>query len=108
MYDAIIVGARCAGAATAVLLARAGHRVLMVDRSRFPSDMPRATRWTPRSGTAAPPTRRSRTTGAAATRPYCPAGLRNDPALTERFFGVFAGTVPVADPFEAPAAATAT
>lgn len=39
MYDAIIVGARCAGAATAMLLARAGHRVLMVDRSTFPSDM---------------------------------------------------------------------
>ncbi len=39
MYDAIIVGARCAGAATAMLLARAGHRVLMVDRATFPSDM---------------------------------------------------------------------
>jgi len=32
-YDAIIVGARCAGAATALLLARAGLRVLAVDRS---------------------------------------------------------------------------
>lgn len=30
-YDAIIVGARCAGAATAMLLARAGMRVLVVD-----------------------------------------------------------------------------
>lgn len=39
MYDAIIVGARCAGAATAMLLARSGHRVLLVDRSTFPSDM---------------------------------------------------------------------
>ena len=39
MYDAIIVGARCAGAATAMLLARAGHRVLIVDRATFPSDM---------------------------------------------------------------------
>jgi glycine/D-amino acid oxidase-like deaminating enzyme len=30
-YDALVVGARCAGAATAMLLARAGARVLMVD-----------------------------------------------------------------------------
>ena len=39
-YDAVIVGARCAGASTALLLARHGHRVLMVDRARFPSDIP--------------------------------------------------------------------
>src|SRR5829696_4120312 len=38
MYDAIIVGARCAGAPTAMLLARRGHRVLLVDRAAFPSD----------------------------------------------------------------------
>ena len=31
-YDAVIVGARCAGAATALLLARQGARVLIVDR----------------------------------------------------------------------------
>jgi 2-polyprenyl-6-methoxyphenol hydroxylase-like FAD-dependent oxidoreductase len=37
-YDAIIVGARCAGAPTAMLLARQGHRVLLVDRASFPSD----------------------------------------------------------------------
>ncbi|MGZ4617470.1 MAG: NAD(P)/FAD-dependent oxidoreductase [Frankiaceae bacterium] len=37
-YEVIVVGARCAGAATAMLLARAGHRVLVVDRARFPSD----------------------------------------------------------------------
>lgn len=37
-YDAIVVGARCAGASTAMLLARRGHRVLLVDRARFPSD----------------------------------------------------------------------
>jgi flavin-dependent dehydrogenase len=39
MYDAIVVGARCAGAATAMLLARRGHRVLLVDRAQFPSDL---------------------------------------------------------------------
>lgn len=32
-YDAVIVGARAAGAATALLLARAGARVLLVDRA---------------------------------------------------------------------------
>jgi 2-polyprenyl-6-methoxyphenol hydroxylase-like FAD-dependent oxidoreductase len=37
-YDAIVVGARCAGSPTAMLLARMGHKVLMVDRARFPSD----------------------------------------------------------------------
>ncbi|MFF8835806.1 NAD(P)/FAD-dependent oxidoreductase [Streptomyces sp. NPDC015130] len=37
-YDVIVVGARCAGAPTAMLLARLGHRVLLVDRATFPSD----------------------------------------------------------------------
>jgi 2-polyprenyl-6-methoxyphenol hydroxylase-like FAD-dependent oxidoreductase len=37
-YDAIVVGARCAGAPTAMLLARKGYRVLAVDRATFPSD----------------------------------------------------------------------
>jgi 2-polyprenyl-6-methoxyphenol hydroxylase-like FAD-dependent oxidoreductase len=38
-YDAIVVGARCAGASTAMLLARSGHKVLLLDRDEFPSDM---------------------------------------------------------------------
>jgi 2-polyprenyl-6-methoxyphenol hydroxylase-like FAD-dependent oxidoreductase len=38
MYDAIIVGARCAGSPTAMLLARQGFEVLLVDRAVFPSD----------------------------------------------------------------------
>lgn len=37
-HDAIVVGARCAGAATAMLLARNGYDVLLVDRASFPSD----------------------------------------------------------------------
>jgi 2-polyprenyl-6-methoxyphenol hydroxylase-like FAD-dependent oxidoreductase len=37
-FDAVVIGARCAGAATAMLLARAGHRVLMVDRGRYGTD----------------------------------------------------------------------
>jgi 2-polyprenyl-6-methoxyphenol hydroxylase-like FAD-dependent oxidoreductase len=37
-YDAIIVGARCAGSPTAMLLARSGYRVLLVDRATLPSD----------------------------------------------------------------------
>ena len=40
MYDAIVIGARCSGATTAMLLARQGHRVLLVDRATFPSDIP--------------------------------------------------------------------
>ncbi len=37
-YDAIVVGARCAGSPTAMLLARRGYRVLLLDRAGFPSD----------------------------------------------------------------------
>src|SRR5262245_66239586 len=37
-YDAIVVGARCAGSPAAMLLARKGCRVLVVDRASFPSD----------------------------------------------------------------------
>ena len=37
-YDAIVVGARCAGSPTAMLLARKGSNILVVDRAKFPSD----------------------------------------------------------------------
>src|SRR5687767_13655496 len=37
-FDVIIVGARCAGSPTAMLLARKGYRVLLVDQATFPSD----------------------------------------------------------------------
>jgi len=37
-YDAVIIGARCAGAATALLLARSGAKVLVVDRQAYGSD----------------------------------------------------------------------
>jgi flavin-dependent dehydrogenase len=37
-YDAIVVGARCAGSPTAMLLARKGYRVLLLDKATFPSD----------------------------------------------------------------------
>jgi flavin-dependent dehydrogenase len=37
-FDVIVVGARCAGSPTAMLLARRGYRVLAVDRASFPSD----------------------------------------------------------------------
>lgn len=36
--DVVIVGARCAGSAAAVPLARAGHKVIVLDKARFPSD----------------------------------------------------------------------
>ena len=38
MFDVIVIGARCGGSPTAMLLARNGHRVLLVDRATFPSD----------------------------------------------------------------------
>jgi len=38
MYDAIVIGARCAGSPTAMLLARKGYRVLLLDKAHFPSD----------------------------------------------------------------------
>ena len=37
-HDVIVVGARCAGASTARLLAQRGHDVVVVDRAGFPSD----------------------------------------------------------------------
>jgi 2-polyprenyl-6-methoxyphenol hydroxylase-like FAD-dependent oxidoreductase len=37
-YDVIVLGARCAGSPTAMLLARKGYKVLVVDRATFPSD----------------------------------------------------------------------
>ncbi|MFL5664831.1 MAG: NAD(P)/FAD-dependent oxidoreductase [Ktedonobacteraceae bacterium] len=38
MYDVIVVGARVAGSPTAMLLARKGYRVLLLDRATFPSE----------------------------------------------------------------------
>ncbi len=38
MYDVIVVGARVAGSPTAMLLAREGYRVLLLDRASFPSE----------------------------------------------------------------------
>ena len=37
--DVIVVGARCAGAATAMLLARAGRSVLLIDRGEYGTDV---------------------------------------------------------------------
>jgi flavin-dependent dehydrogenase len=37
-YDVIVIGARCAGAATAFLLARSGAKVLLIDRQQYGSD----------------------------------------------------------------------
>jgi flavin-dependent dehydrogenase len=37
-FDVVVVGARCAGSATAAMLAKADRRVLVIDRAGFPSD----------------------------------------------------------------------
>src|SRR6266852_5453545 len=37
-YDVVVVGARAAGASTAMLLARSGQRVLLIDRQPYGSD----------------------------------------------------------------------
>jgi len=52
MYDVIIVGARCAGAPTALLLARKGYKVLLLDRGTFPSDMPFSNHYVHQTGSA--------------------------------------------------------
>lgn len=51
MYDAIVVGARCAGSPTAMLLARKGYRVLLLDKAGFPSDH-MSTHWIHQPGVA--------------------------------------------------------
>lgn len=68
MYDVIVVGARCAGSALALSLAGKGYRVVLMDKDRFPSDMPLSThlihqrgvaclaRWGLRDALAATPT----------------------------------------------------
>ena len=38
MYDVIVIGARVAGSPTAMLLARKGYRVLLLDKATFPSE----------------------------------------------------------------------
>lgn len=38
VFDVIVVGARCAGSPTGMLLAKQGYRVLVADRAAFPSD----------------------------------------------------------------------
>jgi hypothetical protein len=52
MYDAIVVGARCAGSPVAMLLARKGYKVLLVDRDAFPSDHIMSTHYIHQRGTA--------------------------------------------------------
>ncbi len=42
-FDTIVVGARCAGAPVATLLARAGQKVLLLEASKLPSDQPLST-----------------------------------------------------------------
>src|SRR5689334_12450214 len=84
MFDVLVVGARCAGAPLAMLLARRGYKVLAVDKANFPSDtlsthfiwhagLARAKRWgllEGLCGLGAPPVRR----GTLNTGPFELAG----------------------------------
>ncbi|MEV0559601.1 NAD(P)/FAD-dependent oxidoreductase [Streptomyces sp. NPDC050597] len=38
MYDVVVIGARCAGSPAAMLFARQGYRVLLLEKARFPQD----------------------------------------------------------------------
>ena len=50
-WDAVVAGAGPAGSATALLLARAGARVLLLDRARFPREKPCSEYLSPESST---------------------------------------------------------
>lgn len=52
MHDAIVVGARCAGASTAMLLARLGYRVLMLDKAARDEEMKHSTHFLQAPGAA--------------------------------------------------------
>jgi len=50
-YDAIIIGARCGGAPLAMLLAGSGHKVLLLDKMAFGTDI-LSTHYLKRTGTS--------------------------------------------------------
>jgi flavin-dependent dehydrogenase len=87
MDDVIVVGARCAGSPAAMLLARKGYRILLTDKSRFPSDqisthiiwppaVPRLQSWGPLDRVAASvPADRARH---LRRRPQHPPGVTGD------------------------------
>jgi flavin-dependent dehydrogenase len=52
VHDVIVVGARCAGSPVAMLLARRGLGVLLLDRDTFPSDQPMSTHFVHPRGVA--------------------------------------------------------
>jgi 2-polyprenyl-6-methoxyphenol hydroxylase-like FAD-dependent oxidoreductase len=52
-YDVIVAGARCGGAPVAMLLARRGYRVLLMDKAKLPADKPLSTHLLVCSGVAA-------------------------------------------------------
>ena len=97
MYDVIVVGARCAGAPTAMLLAQRGHRVLLVDRATFPSDT-LSTHFIKPPGVAM--LQRWGLLGQVIAS-GCPAvpRFRFDYGIAVQFIGVIAGTVPIPEFF---------
>lgn len=91
MYDAIVVGARCAGSPTAMLLARKGYKALLLDRANFPSDLPFSTHLVHQSGMA-----RLKRWGL-----FGQVAASNCPPITQYYFDfgafVLSGTPPPAD-----------
>src|SRR6266571_3334175 len=79
MYDAIVVGARCAGSPTALLLARKGYKVLLLDRGTFPSDMPFSNHWDYGAFTLTG----SPVPADGVTTAYAPRRLKLDPVLVD-------------------------
>lgn len=92
----VVVGARCAGAAVAMLLARAGQPVVLLDRARFPSDT-LSTHWILRPGielldgwgllgqltaTGCPPIERVRVSFGSTVVQGAPAKPSGQPAVT--------------------------
>ena len=103
MYDAIIIGARCAGSPTAMLLAQKGYKVLLVDKTGFPSDTP-STHFLWHAGVARLKhwgllDQYESTVQRASLKPPPPeliklfAAFSRNRAETDRFFGTDAGTV---------------
>ena len=90
-YDALVVGGGPAGAAAAYWLAEAGHRVLVVEKKRFPREKtcgdgltPRAVRQLHDMGLAEPSRTRCGSTAFARSRTASPSSSSGPSTPTSR------------------------